>query len=104
MSAANPAPVKRRTTPGVQTTQVSMRMHNDVLRAYRAIGRGWQTRMNDVLRAAIPHLARTESERLERIASELTQMAERLREHPRNAEPLTVQARSRKRAQSTTEP
>lgn len=67
---------------------MSLRMHNDVLEAYRATGRGWQTRMNEVLRAAIPNLAHTESERLDRIVLELSHMADRLREDPRNTTPV----------------
>ncbi len=31
----------------------SLRIDKDVLAAYRATGRGWQTRMNDALRAGI---------------------------------------------------
>lgn len=32
-------------------TATSLRIDTDVLSAFRATGRGWQTRMNDVLRA-----------------------------------------------------
>lgn len=34
-------------------TATSLRIDKDVLAAYRATGRGWQTRMNDALRAGI---------------------------------------------------
>ena len=41
-----------------QKTATSLRIDKDVLAAWRATGAGWQTRMNDALRAAIekkPH-------------------------------------------------
>jgi uncharacterized protein (DUF4415 family) len=34
--------------------QISIRLSQDVLAAYRATGRGWQSRIDDVLRAAMP--------------------------------------------------
>jgi uncharacterized protein (DUF4415 family) len=34
-------------------TMVSLRLETDVLAALRATGRGWQTRVNDLLRAAV---------------------------------------------------
>lgn len=36
-----------------QKTATSLRIDKDVLAAWRATGAGWQTRMNDALRAAI---------------------------------------------------
>ena len=33
--------------------QIALRVDADVLARYKAEGRGWQTRMNDVLRAAL---------------------------------------------------
>lgn len=36
-----------------QKEATSLRIDKDVLAAWRATGRGWQTRMNDTLRAAI---------------------------------------------------
>jgi uncharacterized protein (DUF4415 family) len=32
---------------------VSLRIDNDILKALRATGEGWQTRLNDLLRAAL---------------------------------------------------
>lgn len=34
--------------------QVTLRLDADLLAAYKATGRGWQTRMNDALRAQMP--------------------------------------------------
>jgi len=34
--------------------QISIRLSQDVLAAYRATGPGWQSRIDDVLRAAMP--------------------------------------------------
>jgi len=36
-----------------QKTAVSLRLDNDVIAALRASGEGWQTRVNDLLKAAI---------------------------------------------------
>ena len=39
---------------GSDKTQVSLRVDNDILERFRATGPGWQTRMNEALRAAAP--------------------------------------------------
>jgi len=39
--------------PSSNKSAVSLRLDNDVLKALRATGAGWQTRVNDLLRAAI---------------------------------------------------
>ena len=36
-----------------QKTAVSIRLDNDVIKALRATGEGWQTRVNDLLKAAV---------------------------------------------------
>jgi uncharacterized protein (DUF4415 family) len=42
---------RRRGRPlGSAKTQVALRIDNDVLSAFKATGKGWQTRMNDALR------------------------------------------------------
>jgi uncharacterized protein (DUF4415 family) len=47
-------------TRGVQKTptkqMISLRVDRDVLAAFRATGAGWQARMNEALRAALPKL------------------------------------------------
>lgn len=35
---------------GSDKTQIALRVDNDTLGAFRAIGKGWQSRMNDALR------------------------------------------------------
>lgn len=35
---------------GTDKTQISLRVDNAVLDAYKAMGKGWQTRMNDALK------------------------------------------------------
>ena len=35
---------------------ISLRVDRDVLAAFRATGAGWQARMNEALRAALPKL------------------------------------------------
>jgi uncharacterized protein (DUF4415 family) len=47
-------------------TATSIRIDKDVLSAFRATGRGWQTRMNDALRAWLP--AKPEPKRKRRSA------------------------------------
>ena len=44
--------IRRGRPPGSAKTQVSLRLDNDVLAAFRAQGPGWQSRMNDALRKA----------------------------------------------------
>ncbi len=44
--------VRRGRPPGSAKTQVSLRLDNEVLAAFRAQGPGWQSRMNAVLRKA----------------------------------------------------
>ena len=44
--------IRRGRTPGSTKTQVSLRLDNGVLAAFRARGPGWQSRMNEVLRKA----------------------------------------------------
>ena len=34
--------------------QISIRLDPDILDFYRSTGKGWQTRINDILRAAMP--------------------------------------------------
>lgn len=42
---------RRRGRPiGSDKTQVALRIDNDVLSAFKATGKGWQTRMNEALR------------------------------------------------------
>ena len=36
-----------------QKSAVSLRLDNDVIKALRATGAGWQTRLNDLLRAVV---------------------------------------------------
>ena len=45
--------VRRGRPPGSTKTQVSLRVDNDVLAAFRAQGAGWQSRMNAALKKAI---------------------------------------------------
>ncbi len=45
--------IRRGRPPGSAKTQVSLRLDNDVIAAFRAAGPGWQSRMNEVLRRAI---------------------------------------------------
>jgi uncharacterized protein (DUF4415 family) len=40
-------------TKAVRKEQIALRVDADVLEKYKASGRGWQTRMNEVLRAAV---------------------------------------------------
>lgn len=35
-------------------TQVTLRLDQDVLAAFKATGKGWQSRINDVLRRELP--------------------------------------------------
>lgn len=44
--------IRRGRPPGETKTQVSLRIDNDVLAAFRAEGPGWQSRMNAALRKA----------------------------------------------------
>ena len=44
--------VRRGRPPGSTKTQVSLRLDQDVLAAFRAGGPGWQSRMNAALRKA----------------------------------------------------
>lgn len=44
---------KRGRPKGRNKTQVTLRLDNDLIRTLRATGDGWQTRVNDLLRAAI---------------------------------------------------
>ena len=39
--------------PGPTRTLISLRVDNDVLEAYKATGKGWQTRMHEVLAASV---------------------------------------------------
>lgn len=42
---------RRRGRPiGSEKTQIALRIDNDVLTAFKATGKGWQTRMNEALR------------------------------------------------------
>jgi uncharacterized protein (DUF4415 family) len=40
-------------TKAVKKEQIALRVDADVLARYKAAGRGWQTRMNEVLRAGV---------------------------------------------------
>lgn len=40
-------------TKAIRKEQIALRVDADVLAQYKASGRGWQTRMNDVLRAGV---------------------------------------------------
>jgi len=42
---------------------VSLRLEPDVLAAYQALGRGWQVRINEVLRAGMPKPSSPERKR-----------------------------------------
>jgi len=42
-------------TADVRTTPTTIRFDNDVLEGLRAIGRGWQTRVNDAMREWLRH-------------------------------------------------
>ena len=44
--------IRRGRPPGSAKTQVSLRLDNEVIAAFRARGPGWQSRMNAVLRKA----------------------------------------------------
>jgi len=44
--------IRRGRPPGSAKTQVSLRLDNDVVAAFRAQGPGWQSRMNEALRKA----------------------------------------------------
>ena len=44
--------IRRGRPPGSAKTQVSLRLDQDVIAAFRAQGPGWQSRMNDALRKA----------------------------------------------------
>ncbi len=44
--------IRRGRPPGSAKTQVSLRLDNDVIDAFRAQGPGWQSRMNEALRKA----------------------------------------------------
>ena len=44
--------IRRGRPPGSAKTQVSLRLDNEVLAAFRAQGPGWQSRMNEALRKA----------------------------------------------------
>ena len=44
--------IRRGRPPGLTKTQVSLRLDNEVLAAFRAQGPGWQSRMNEALRKA----------------------------------------------------
>lgn len=51
MDAAIAADLKRRGRPvGSGKTQIALRVDNDTLAAFKATGKGWQTRMNEALR------------------------------------------------------
>ena len=45
--------IRRGRPPGLTKTQVSLRLDNEVLAAFRAQGPGWQSRMNEVLKKAV---------------------------------------------------
>ena len=45
--------IRRGRPPGETKTQVSLRIDNDVLAAFRAGGPGWQSRMNEALKKAV---------------------------------------------------
>ena len=45
--------IRRGRPPGSAKTQVSLRIDNDVLAAFRAQGPGWQSRMNEALKKAV---------------------------------------------------
>ena len=44
--------IRRGRPPGSTKTQVSLRLDQDVIAAFRAQGPGWQSRMNEALRKA----------------------------------------------------
>jgi uncharacterized protein (DUF4415 family) len=44
--------IRRGRPPGSAKTQVSLRLDQDVIAAFRAQGPGWQSRMNEALRKA----------------------------------------------------
>lgn len=44
--------IRRGRPPGSAKTQVSLRLDNEVIAAFRAQGPGWQSRMNEALRKA----------------------------------------------------
>ena len=44
--------IRRGRPPGSTKAQVSLRLDQDVIAAFRAQGPGWQSRMNDALRKA----------------------------------------------------
>lgn len=47
----------RRGRPKADTTKahITIRLDADIIAAFRASGSGWQTRINDILRANMPH-------------------------------------------------
>jgi uncharacterized protein (DUF4415 family) len=45
--------VRRGRPPGSTKTQVSLRLDDDVIAAFRSQGPGWQSRMNEALRKAV---------------------------------------------------
>ena len=45
--------IRRGRPPGETKTQISLRIDNDVLAAFRADGPGWQSRMNAALKKAV---------------------------------------------------
>jgi uncharacterized protein (DUF4415 family) len=45
--------IRKGRPPGSTKTQVSLRIDNDVLAAFRAGGPGWQSRMNAALKKAV---------------------------------------------------
>lgn len=49
--------VGRRGRPKADTTKehITLRIDADIVAAFRASGSGWQTRINDILRANMPH-------------------------------------------------
>ncbi len=49
--------VGRRGRPKADTTKkyITLRIDADIIAAFRASGAGWQTRINDILRANMPH-------------------------------------------------
>ena len=51
----------RPTSPGATRVPISLRVDPSVLRAYRATGPGWQTRMNEALAAGVAKYARGRS-------------------------------------------
>ena len=49
-----PTPKRRGRPPGSGVKEpVNIRIDRDILARFRATGRGWQTRMNDALRASL---------------------------------------------------